>query len=327
MDQAFLDALNDDTEALRGAGLYKDERIIASPQAAEITLADGAHVINFCANNYLGLSNHPALIAAAKEALDCHGFGLSSVRFICGTQTIHKDLEGRIGDFLGTQDTILYFSCFDANTGLFETILGPEDAVISDALNHASVIDGIRLCKARRLRYANNDMAELERRLIEARDCRRRLIATDGVFSMDGVVATSPRSAISPSAMAPWSWSMIPTRWASWAPAGAARRSIAGWRIGSIFTPAHWARPWAAPRGATAWGAPRSSPGCASAPGPTCFPTAWRRPSRRPPSPRSICWRPATICATPCTITAAISAPAWRASVSPWFPANIRSSR
>jgi glycine C-acetyltransferase len=189
MDQAFLDALNDDTEALRGAGLYKDERIIASPQAAEITLADGAHVINFCANNYLGLSNHPALIAAAKEALDCHGFGLSSVRFICGTQTIHKDLEGRIGDFLGTQDTILYSSCFDANTGLFETILGPEDAVISDALNHASVIDGIRLCKARRLRYANNDMAELERRLIEARDCRRRLIATDGVFSMDGVVA------------------------------------------------------------------------------------------------------------------------------------------
>ncbi len=189
MDQVFLDALNHDTEALRGLGLYKDERIIASPQAAEITLADGARVINFCANNYLGLANHPALIEAAKAALDDHGFGLSSVRFICGTQTIHKTLEARISGFLGTQDTILYSSCFDANTGLFETILGAEDAVISDALNHASVIDGIRLCKARRLRYANNDMAELEHRLIEAKDCRRRLIATDGVFSMDGVIA------------------------------------------------------------------------------------------------------------------------------------------
>jgi len=189
MDQAFLDALKDDTEALRGVGLYKDERIIASPQAADISLAGGASVINFCANNYLGLSNHPALIEAAKAGLDAHGFGLSSVRFICGTQTIHKTLETRISDFLGTGDTILYSSCFDANTGLFETILGPEDAVISDALNHASVIDGIRLCKARRLRYANNDMAELESRLIEAKDCRRRLIATDGVFSMDGVIA------------------------------------------------------------------------------------------------------------------------------------------
>ena len=189
MDQVFLDDLRTDTEALRGGGLYKDERIIASPQAAEITLADGASVINFCANNYLGLANHPALIEAAKAALDAHGFGLSSVRFICGTQTIHKALEACISNFLGCQDTILYSSCFDANTGLFETILGAEDAVISDALNHASVIDGIRLCKARRLRYANNDMAELESRLIEAKDCRRRLIATDGVFSMDGVIA------------------------------------------------------------------------------------------------------------------------------------------
>ncbi|MCH7941920.1 MAG: glycine C-acetyltransferase [Proteobacteria bacterium] len=189
MDQVFLDALDHDTEALRGSGLYKDERIIDSPQAAEISLADGARVINFCANNYLGLSNHPALVEAAKAALDAYGFGLSSVRFICGTQTIHKTLETRISDFLGCQDTILYSSCFDANTGLFETILGPEDAVISDALNHASVIDGIRLCKARRLRYANNDMADLESRLVEAKDCRRRLIATDGVFSMDGVIA------------------------------------------------------------------------------------------------------------------------------------------
>ena len=189
MDQDFLDDLRGDTEALRGVGLYKDERIIASPQAAEITLADGARAINFCANNYLGLANHPALIEAAKAALDAHGFGMSSVRFICGTQDIHKTLEARISGFLGTEDTILYSSCFDANTGLFETILGPDDAVISDALNHASVIDGIRLCKAKRLRYANNDMAELEQRLLEAGDCRRRLIATDGVFSMDGVIA------------------------------------------------------------------------------------------------------------------------------------------
>ena len=189
MDQEFLDALRDDTEALRDSGLYKAERVIASPQAPAIAVAGGREVINFCANNYLGLSNHPALIEAAKQALDDWGFGMSSVRFICGTQTVHKDLEARLAAFLGMDDAILYSSCFDANTGLFETILGEDDAVISDALNHASIIDGIRLCKARRLRYANNDMADLERRLGEAGDCRRRLIATDGVFSMDGIVA------------------------------------------------------------------------------------------------------------------------------------------
>ena len=189
MSQPFLDALSSDTEALRGVGLYKDERIIATPQAADIVLADGPAVINFCANNYLGLSNHPALIEAAKAALDDFGYGLSSVRFICGTQTVHKELKARLSRFLGTADTILYSSCFDANTGLFETILDDQDAVISDALNHASIIDGIRLCKARRLRYANNDMADLERRLMEAADCRRRLVVTDGVFSMDGIIA------------------------------------------------------------------------------------------------------------------------------------------
>ena len=168
MGQPFLDALSADTEALRGVGLYKDERIIDSPQTTDIALADGATVINFCANNYLGLSSHPVLVEAAKAALDDYGYGLSSVRFICGTQTVHKELERRLSRFLGTADTILYSSYFDANTGLFKTILDDQDAVISDALNHASIIDGIRLCRARRPRYANNDMADLERRLVEA---------------------------------------------------------------------------------------------------------------------------------------------------------------
>ncbi|MGH6933528.1 MAG: glycine C-acetyltransferase [Dongiaceae bacterium] len=186
----FLDHLASETAGLRDGGLYKAERVLTSPQAAEITVEGrAAPVLNFCANNYLGLADHPRMIAAAKAALDGHGFGMSSVRFICGTQDDHKALEQRLSRFLGTDDTILYGSCFDANTGLFETILGEADAVISDALNHASIIDGIRLCKARRLRYANNDMAELEKHLKDSRDCRFRLIATDGVFSMDGIGA------------------------------------------------------------------------------------------------------------------------------------------
>ncbi len=189
MEHAVLEELNRETEALRGAGLYKQERVLTSPQGAAIAVADGGEVLNFCANNYLGLSNHPGLIAAARAALERYGFGMSSVRFICGTQAPHKELEARLSRFLGTGDTILYGSCFDANTGLFETLLDARDAVISDALNHASIIDGIRLSKARRLRYANNDMAALERCLEDAGDCRRRLVATDGVFSMDGVIA------------------------------------------------------------------------------------------------------------------------------------------
>ncbi|MDH3593746.1 MAG: glycine C-acetyltransferase [Rhodospirillales bacterium] len=191
MDRSFLDHLSRETAALRAAGLYKAERVITSPQAPAIEVG-GREVVNFCANNYLGLSSHPALVEAARAALARYGFGMSSVRFICGTQTVHRELEERISAFLGTEDTILYSSCFDANTGLFETLLDETDAVISDALNHASIIDGIRLCKARRLRYANNDMAELEARLEEAKDCRFRLIATDGVFSMDGVIANLP---------------------------------------------------------------------------------------------------------------------------------------
>jgi len=188
MDPRFLDHLRAQTQDLRDAGLYKAERQIASPQQALIEVG-GEQVLNLCANNYLGLANHPALVAAAQEALARYGFGMSSVRFICGTQTIHKQLEERLSAFLGVEDTILYSSCFDANAGLFETLLGPEDAVISDALNHASIIDGIRLCKAQRLRYANNDMADLEARLEEARGARFKLIATDGVFSMDGILA------------------------------------------------------------------------------------------------------------------------------------------
>ena len=186
---SFREYLADQINQVKEQGLYKNERVLSSPQQAEITLVDGTQVINFCANNYLGLSNHPDLVRAGKEALDRYGYGLSSVRFICGTQEIHKELEERISSFLGTDDTILYSSCFDANGGLFETLLGPEDGIISDSLNHASIIDGVRLCKAQRFRYANRDMSDLEEKLKEAQSCRFRLIATDGVFSMDGIIA------------------------------------------------------------------------------------------------------------------------------------------
>jgi glycine C-acetyltransferase len=176
-------------DQIRTDGLFKTERVIVSPQGSSIRVEDGAEVLNFCANNYLGLADDPRLVEAAKEALDRWGYGLASVRFICGTQDVHKQLERRISGFLGTADTILYSSCFDANGGLFETLLSDQDAVISDELNHASIIDGIRLCKARRLRYRNRDMADLEAQLRSCSDARRRLIATDGVFSMDGYVA------------------------------------------------------------------------------------------------------------------------------------------
>ncbi|GAA3920643.1 glycine C-acetyltransferase [Luteimonas lutimaris] len=187
LTQRYADTLDE----IRDAGLFKAERIITSPQAAEITLEDGRTVLNFCANNYLGLADHPAMIEAAKAALDTHGFGMASVRFICGTQDLHKQLEKTIADFFGKQDTILYAACFDANGGLYEPLLGEEDAIISDALNHASIIDGVRLCKARRFRYANCDMADLEKQLhaADAAGARTKLISTDGVFSMDGFIA------------------------------------------------------------------------------------------------------------------------------------------
>ncbi|MFZ4834695.1 glycine C-acetyltransferase [Rouxiella sp. Mn2063] len=191
MPASFYRQLEQELDRARTEGLFKEERVLISAQQAEIAVADGSKVINFCANNYLGLANHPQLINAAKAGLDSHGFGMASVRFICGTQDSHKQLEQRLADFLGMDDAILYSSCFDANGGLFETLLGPEDAIISDALNHASIIDGVRLCKAQRYRYANNDMVELKNCLQQAKaaGARHILIATDGVFSMDGVIA------------------------------------------------------------------------------------------------------------------------------------------
>ena len=185
----MVDVFNDLISTIKDDGLYKQERSISSPQSINIETDKGVSVLNFCANNYLGLANHPNLINSAKNALDKYGFGMASVRFICGTQTVHKELEKTISNFFGTDDTILYTSCFDANGGLFETLLGPEDAVISDSLNHASIIDGIRLCKAQRFRYANSNMDELENQLIKSQDAKIRLIATDGVFSMDGTIA------------------------------------------------------------------------------------------------------------------------------------------
>jgi len=192
MRETLYDSLATQARGMEDAGTYKHERILESAQGAHIQAAGGRAVINMCANNYLGLADHPDVVAAARDAVDAWGFGLASVRFICGTQRLHKDLESRISRFVGKDDTILYNSCWDAHGGLFETILGPEDAIISDELNHASIIDGIRLCKARRLRYRNNDMTDLRARLEEARDARYRLIATDGVFSMDGYLADLP---------------------------------------------------------------------------------------------------------------------------------------
>ena len=185
----FQKQLQDELANIKEAGLYKKERIITNPQGASIRVSTGEEVLNFCANNYLGLSSHPDVIQAAKDALDTHGYGMSSVRFICGTQDIHKNLEKKISKFLGMEDTILYAAAFDANGGLFEPLFGKEDAIISDSLNHASIIDGVRLCKAARYRYANNDMADLEAQLIKAQDQRNRIIVTDGVFSMDGYLA------------------------------------------------------------------------------------------------------------------------------------------
>lgn len=194
MSNIFYQQIQNQIDEVKAAGLYKPERIITSAQKASVAISSGEEVLNFCANNYLGLANHPALIEAAKSGMDDHGFGMASVRFICGTQDIHKELERKLSQFLGKEDTILYTSCFDANAGLFETILDEKDAIISDVLNHASIIDGVRLCKAQRFRYANNDMAALEQQLIAAdlAGVRHKLIVTDGVFSMDGVVANLP---------------------------------------------------------------------------------------------------------------------------------------
>ena len=188
MNENLVKRVGKELEEIRTAGLYKNERVITSPQGAEITV-NGKKVLNFCANNYLGLSSHPKVIEAAHRAIESHGYGMSSVRFICGTQDIHKELERKISQFLGTEDTILYAACFDANGGVFEPLFGEEDAIISDALNHASIIDGVRLCKSQRFRYEHNNMADLEEKLKQAQNCRSRIIVSDGVFSMDGTIA------------------------------------------------------------------------------------------------------------------------------------------
>lgn len=192
MTTRFLQHLADEATDIKDAGLHKSERVLASPQDAVVTLSDGSTVINFCANNYLGLANSPVLTDAAKAAIDEHGYGMASVRFICGTQTVHKELEAKVSSFVSKEDTILYSSCWDANGGLFETVLGPDDAIISDSLNHASIIDGVRLCKAARYRYANNDMEDLKKQLEAASGARFKMIATDGVFSMDGIITNLP---------------------------------------------------------------------------------------------------------------------------------------
>ncbi len=188
MNENFVKRIGKEIEEIKASGLYKTERIISSPQGAEITV-NGKIVLNFCANNYLGLSSHPKVIEAADKAIDTHGYGMSSVRFICGTQDIHKELEKKLAEFLGTEDTILYAACFDANGGVFEPLFNEEDAIISDALNHASIIDGVRLCKAQRFRFEHNNMNDLETKLKEASNCRSRIVVTDGVFSMDGTIA------------------------------------------------------------------------------------------------------------------------------------------
>ncbi|MDP6766952.1 MAG: aminotransferase class I/II-fold pyridoxal phosphate-dependent enzyme, partial [SAR324 cluster bacterium] len=192
MASSLLEQISTRLEDLQQEGLFKAEHVLSSPQHASVKTEEGRELLNFCANNYLGLSNHPELVRAASSALENYGFGMSSVRFICGTQTVHKQLETRLSEFLGMEETILYSSCFDANAGLFETLLGEEDAVISDSLNHASIIDGIRLCKAQRFRYQNNDLDDLEAKLEEASNARHRMIVTDGVFSMDGIIAKLP---------------------------------------------------------------------------------------------------------------------------------------
>lgn len=278
MFDSVRDDLRTTLDEIRAAGLHKPERVIGSPQSATVNVTAGGRpgeVLNFCANNYLGLADHPEVVAAAHAALDRWGYGMASVRFICGTQEVHKELEARLSTFLGQEDTILYSSCFDANGGVFETLLGPEDAVISDALNHASIIDGIRLSKARRLRYANRDMADLERQLKEASGARRKLIVTDGVFSMDGYVAPSTRSATSPTGTTRWSWSTTPTPSASSDPAAAAPPNCTASWTASTSSPARSARPWGVPPAATSPPAPRSSPCSASAPGRTSSRTPW----------------------------------------------------
>ena len=281
MDPSFYQRFDTQLDELRQQGLFKSERVIASPQGGQIR-ANDADVMNLCANNYLGLASHPAIREAAHRAIDRYGYGMASVRFICGTQTVHKQLEAALSRFLGTEDTILYSSCWDANGGLFETVLGEQDAIISDALNHASIIDGIRLCKARRLRYANRNLAELEQHLKDTQDCRTRLIATDGVFSMDGSIA--PLREICDLADKYDALVMVDDSHATGFMGAGGRGTpehcgVAG-RID--FLTGTFGKAWAAAAAATPRARPTPSPGCASVRGRICSRTAFRRWS--PPS-------------------------------------------
>jgi glycine C-acetyltransferase len=307
MDPTFLEHLGREMQSLRDEGLFKPERVIASPQQTLIRLEDGREVVNLCANNYLGLADDPRVVAAARDALPLLGYGMASVRFICGTQSVHKRLEARISAFLGTDDTVLYSSCFDANTGLFETLLGPEDAVISDALNHASIIDGVRLCKARRLRYANNDMGELEARLVEAADARFRLIATDGVFSMDGIMADLPT--ICDLADRHRALVMVDDSHA----------------VGFVGEKGRGTPEACGVQGRVDILTGTLGSGCASARAPTSSPTPWHRSSPRPRSRCSICSREATTCGGASTRTARTSGRASRRGASRSCRAGIRS--
>src|SRR4051812_21357612 len=294
MPNRLQDDLRTRAAGLKEEGLFKTERVIGSPQSAHIRLADGTSVLNLCANNYLGLADHPDIVDAAHRALDQSGYGMASVRFICGTQTVHKELEARLSAFLGTEETILYSSCFDANGGLFETILDEQDTVISDALNHASIIDGIRLCRAKRLRYDNNDMAQLEERLQESSDSRYRLIATDGVFSMDGVLANL--SAICDFADRYDAMVMVDDSHAVGIVGrqGRGTHEYADVMGPSTSSPAHSAKPLAVRPVDTPLVAERSSTGCASDRAPTFSPTALRPSSPQRPCGCSICSRAAT---------------------------------
>ena len=296
------DQLRTDLEQLKTEGLYKYESVLTTPQAAEIGVADES-VLNLCANNYLGLADHPAMITAAQQALDRWGFGMASVRFICGTAEIHKELEGRLAEFLGTEDVILYGSCFDANAGLFETLLGPEDAIISDELNHASIIDGVRLCKAARYRYRNRDMADLEAQLEAAAGARYRMIATDGVFSMDGFVA--PLDRIVELADAHDALVMVDDSHAVGfvGPTGAGTPELFGVRDRVDVVTGTLGKALGGASGGYTAARSEMVDMLRQRSRPYLFRTRWPPPSRRPASPRWICWNPPAICWRRCGTT------------------------
>ena len=327
--KSALTAISAELDAIREAGTWREERIINTPQYSRINTTAKPGVVNFCANNYLGLSTHPELIKAAKESYDNWGFGLSSVRFICGTQQIHKMLEKKISNFLGMDDTILYSSCFDANGGLFETLLGKEDAVISDELNHASIIDGVRLCKAMRYRYKNNNMEDLRAQLVAAREAgaKKILIATDGVFSMDGYIANL--RGICDLADEFDALVMVDDSHAVgfMGDHGKGTPEFCGVmdRVDIITAPS--ARPWAVlpaaipPPGSPSWTC------CVSAVAPTCSLTRWRPPFAPLPSAPSSCWRNPPRCGTRSMKMPVTSAPRWRSWALTCCPASIPSCR